>query len=78
MNTKKTELTPEQLEAINGGIVVSDRENNKYYMVRQDGSVIAPAPSEEKAQEFIKQYNLSPTVMTPEEYEKHFGRKFEW
>ena len=78
MDKKMMELSPEQLEAINGGIVVSDRVNNKYYMVKQDGSVIGPAPTEEKAQEFIKSYNMSPTVMTLEEYELHFGRKFEW
>ena len=78
MEDNKMELSPEQLEEINGGIVVSDRENNKFYMVKQDGSVIGPAPSEEKAQEFIKSYNLSTTVMTLEEYEQHFGRKFEW
>ena len=78
MNRNTKELSPEQLNEIYGGIVVSDRENNKYYMVKQDGSVIAPAPSEEKAQEFIKFYNMSPSIMTLEEYEEHFGREFKW
>lgn len=78
MDRKMRELTSEQLKQVNGGYVVSDKENNEYYMVRQDGSVIAPAPSEEKAQEFIKEYDMSPTVMTKEEYKKRFGRDFQW
>ncbi len=72
------ELTEEQLKEINGGYVVDDKANNRCYIVRQDGSVIAPAPSVEKAAEFAKAYNISATVMTPEEYKKHFGREFEW
>lgn len=72
------ELTEEQLEQINGGYVVEDREQNMCYLVRQDGSVIAPAPSVKKAAEFAKAYSVSATVMTTEEYKKHFGRDFEW
>ncbi|MCR5269381.1 MAG: bacteriocin [Lachnospiraceae bacterium] len=72
------ELTEEQLQQISGGYVVADEVNKKYYIVRQDGSVIAPAPSAEKAAEFAKAYNVSKTVMTTEEYKKHFGREFEW
>ena len=36
------------------------------------------APTKEKALEFIKAFNESSTVMTPEEYKEHFGRELVW
>ena len=71
------ELKPEEMEKIIGGYVVED-SNNKYWIVRQDGSVIAPAPDKEKAIEFAKTFNTSPTVITAEEYKIHFGRDLVW
>ena len=75
-NTKEINLN--EMEKVNGGYVVNDETNNKYWIVRRDGSVIAPAPSLEKAQEFAKDFQTSPTVMTMEEYKKHFGRDLVW
>ena len=75
-NTKELNLS--EMEKVNGGYVVNDEANSKYWIVRQDGSVIAPAPSLEKAQEFAKDFQTSPSVMTMEEYKKHFGRDLVW
>ena len=72
------EINLNEMEKVNGGYVVDDAANNKFWIVRQDGSVIAPAPSLEKAQEFAKEFQTSPSVMTMEEYKKHFGRDLIW
>ena len=72
------EISFDEMKKVSGGYVVNDEANNKYWIVRQDGSVIAPAPSVEKAQEFAKEFQTSPTVMTMEEYKKHFGRDLVW
>ncbi len=72
------EINLNEMEKVNGGYVVNDAANNKFWIVRQDGSVIAPAPSLEKAQEFAKDFHTSPSVMTMEEYKKHFGRDLIW
>ena len=77
MNTKK-QLNAEQLEQAGGGFVVADESQGKYWAVRQNGTILAPAPSEEKAIEYAKSYNVSPKVMTLEEYKEHFGRDFTW
>ena len=47
-------------------------------LIRQDGSVISPAPDRESAISFAKAFSISQDVMTLEEYRKHFGRKLEW
>ena len=72
------EINFDEMKKVSGGYVVNDEANNKYWIVRQDGSVIAPAPSVEQAQEFAKEFQTSPTVMTMEEYKKHFGRDLVW
>ena len=77
MNTAR-EINLNEMEKVNAGYVVNDAANNKFWIVRQDGSVIAPAPSLEKAQEFAKEFQTSPSVMTMEEYKKHFGRELVW
>jgi hypothetical protein len=77
MNNAK-EINLNEMEKVSGGYVVNDETNNKYWIVRQDGSVIAPAPSLEKAQEFAKEFQTSPSVMTMDEYKKHFGRDLVW
>ena len=77
MNNAK-EINLNEMEKVSGGYVVNDETNNKYWIVRQDGSVIAPAPSLEKAQEFAKEFQTSPSVMTMDEYKKNFGRDLVW
>ena len=64
------------LEKVTGGYVVEDGKN--YWIVRQNGSVISPAPDREKAMEFAKIFNTSPTVISVEEYKKIFGRDLVW
>ena len=79
----KEEITMENLnlnemEAITGGLVVADPEQNKFWIIRQNGTVIAPAPTEELAIEFARQFQTSPTVITKEEYKTRFGRDLVW
>ena len=71
-------LTLEDMEKVSGGLVVVDDANGKYWVVREDGSVIGPAPDEEHAVGFAKGFNVSPTVITLEQYKKKFGRDLVW
>ena len=78
MSTEKKELNMEEMEKVSGGYVVDEGTGSKYWVVRQDGSVIAPAPSLEKAIDFAKAFNVSTTVLTRAEYKERFGRELEW
>lgn len=78
MEEKIRSLNPRELEDVSGGFVVNDPEENKFWIVRQDGSVIGPAPSRENAVEFAKAFNTSPEVITREEYKMKFGRDLVW
>ncbi len=66
------------LEGVAGGYVVDEGDGQKYWLIRQDGTVIAPTPGREKAQEFAKAYGLSTTVLNKEEYKRKFGRDLIW
>ncbi len=72
------ELNLNQMKDIGGGYVVLDPKTNKYMIVRQDGSVVAPAPDQETAIRFARQFNTSGTVLTLDEYKKKFGRDLAW
>ena len=72
------ELELEDLEKVTGGWVVDDPEENKFWVIRQNGTVIAPAPTREQAIEVARQFNTSPTVITKEEYKAKYGRELEW
>ena len=78
MNNEKMELNMEEMEKVSGGYVVDEGTGNKFWVVRQDASVIAPAPTLEKAIEFAKAFSVSTTVMDRAEYKKRFGRDLEW
>ena len=78
MDNNMMELTPEQLEQIKGGYVIRDDANQKFWIVRKDGSVIAPAPDEESAVRFAKTFNTSPDVLTLDEYKDRFGKDLAW
>ena len=45
MSTEKNELHMEEMEKVSGGYVVEDGTGSKYWVVRQDGKVIGPAPT---------------------------------
>ena len=66
----------EQAGQVAGGFVVKNEEKHEYWVVRQDGSKIVPAPSLEEAQKYAKQYNISDKVLTEKEYKQHYGRDF--
>ena len=59
-------------------MIVDDGDGQKFWLVRQDGTVISPVPGREKAIEFAKAYSISLQIMTKEEYVRHFGRELIW
>ena len=73
---KNEKLELDNLDQVTGGVVVED--GGKFWLIRQDGTVIAPAPSREKAQECARTMNISPDILTKEEYKAHFGRELKW
>ena len=77
-NCNEAPLTPEQLENISGGMIVDDGDGKKFWLVRQNGTVISPVPGLENAVEFAKAYGESTRVVTQEEYKKLFGRDLVW
>ena len=74
----KSALNLEELENVSGGVIVDDGDGKKFWLVRQDGTVISPVPSREQAIDFAKAYNSSTQIMTREEYARHFGRELRW
>ena len=76
MDAKK--MNDQELEAASGGAIVDDGDGKKFWLIRQDGTVISPVPGREKAIEFAKAYNISTQVMTKEEYARHYGRELAW
>ena len=74
----KSALNLEELENVSGGVIVDDGDGKKFWLVRQDGTVISPVPSGEQAIDFAKAYNISTQIMTREEYARHFGRELRW
>ena len=78
MNTNTVELNLNEMEKVSGGLVVDDPEKNKFWIIRPNGTVIAPAPTKELAIEFAKQFGTSPTVIDMKEYKAKFGRDLVW
>lgn len=66
------------MEEVSGGVIVDDGDGKKFWLVRQNGTVISPVPSREKAVEFAAAYGISTQIMTKEEYARHFGRALVW
>ena len=77
-NENMKKLEDLNLEDVAGGIIVDDGDGKKFWLIRQDGTVIAPVPDEKKAIEFAKAFHISTKIMTKEEYAKHFGRELRW
>ena len=77
-NPKAAELSDLDLADVAGGVIVDDGDGKKFWLVRQNGTVISPVPSREKAIEFAKAYSISQDIMTREEYARHFGRELVW
>ena len=71
-------LSDVDMKDVNGGVIVNDVDAGKYWLVREDGSVIAPTPTLEKAEEFARTLNVSLETLTKDEYEKRFGKALEW
>ena len=76
---EKLELNLDELKDVNGGMIVEEgEEEKKFWLIRQDGSVIAPIPSKEMAVQFAHSMSVSPDVITREEYKERFGRELLW
>ena len=78
MSNKMKALDDLTTEEVAGGVIVDDGDGKKYWLVRQNGTVISPVPGKEKAVEFAKAYGISTQIMTKEEYARHFGRELVW
>ena len=78
MTTEVKNLSEQELEAVSGGVIVDDGDGKKFWLVRQDGTVISPVPGKEKAIDFAKAYHISTQIMSKEEYTRHFGRELTW
>ena len=78
MSEKIEKLNDQMAEEISGGVIVDDGDGKKFWLVRQDGTVISPVPGKEKAVDFAKAYNISQQIMTKEEYARRFGRELVW
>ena len=63
--TKKVQLD-EDLDAVSGGLLVDEGNGKQYWLVRRDGSVIAPVPVE-KGAELDKENESSDKDVTKEE-----------
>ena len=74
----KFALSPEELDNVSGGVIVDDGDGKKFWLVRQDGTVISPVPGKDKALEMANEYHISPRIMTKEEYARHYGRELKW
>ncbi len=75
---KQKMLFDEELSEVSGGMIVDDGDGKKYWLVRQNGTVISPVPGLEKAEEFAKAYGESTRVVSKEEYKNLFGRDLVW
>ena len=72
------EMDAEDLTNVSGGLIVDDGDGKKYWLVRQNGTVISPVPGLKKAQDFIKAYGEDTRVISKEEYRKLYGRDLVW
>lgn len=73
---KAQELNMEDLDKVNGGVIV-DNGGEKMFLVRQDGTIIGPAPRD-KANSFARTFSTSTEIISQSDYEKRFGRPFVW
>lgn len=78
IDKEKIELDNLTLEEVAGGLIVDDGDGKKFWLVRQDGTVIAPVPGLKMASDFAKAFHISQKIMTKEEYARHFGRELVW
>ena len=76
-DSKLQAISLEELEGISGGLVVADTDG-KFWLVRENGTVIAPIRTEDQAVDFAKAYGVSTRVITTEEYKTRFGRDLSW
>ena len=74
----KNMMDDEMMKAISGGVVVDDGDGSRFWLVRQNGTVISYVQDLETAKEFIKAFGESTKVITREEYKSLYGRELVW
>lgn len=75
MKMEKKELTLNELDNVNGGLIVKDAATNKYWVTKDDGVVVFPAPNKACAVDLAKALKVKPEIITLEEYKKRFGHE---
>ena len=78
MEDWKKGLKLDDMAQVSGGLVVDNGTGDKYWIIRQDGTVIGPAPNLTDAVSFAKSFSVSTEVITLEEYKTRFGRDLVW
>lgn len=74
----KTILNDESMKKVSGGLIVDDGDGKRFWLVRQNGTVISPVDGIEDAKEFIKAFGESVRVISREEYKSIYGRELIW
>ena len=79
-NMRKNQLNEvkmDELAQVVGGVIVAEGDG-RFWVVRQDGTVLAPVQSLEDAVEFAKSLSTNTTVISKSKYKDMFGRDFSW
>ena len=72
---EKKELTLNELDNVNGGLIVKDAAANKYWVTKDDGVVVFNDPNKDSAVALAKALKVDTENITLEEYKKRFGHE---
>ncbi len=78
-NKERRELTIEDLKNISGGLIIDGGANYDSAVVDDTtGDVLYRAFANRAVLHEANKLGVSTEIITPEEYEKKFGKKWEW
>ena len=72
---KMQELNLDEMDKVSGGLIVKDAATNKYWVTKDDGVVVFPAPNKACAVDLAKALKVETEIITLEEYKKRFGHE---
>jgi hypothetical protein len=72
---KMQELNLDEMDKVSGGLIVKDAATNKYWVTKDDGVVVFPAPNKACAVDLAKALKVEQEIITLEEYKKRFGHE---
>ena len=79
MNKGRRELTLEDLKQISGGSIIEGGANYDSAVVdNTTGEVLFRAFASKAVLHKAEKLGISTDIMTPEQYEEKFGKKWEW